>query len=71
MHKKKTTKPDLAMIDAPFFLDVALSVYVIVHLLAMQKSNGVKVILRYCNTSLETSIFRELFYQFQSNGFSL
>jgi len=49
MHKKTTTKPDLAMIDAPFFLDAARSVYVIVRLLAIQKSNGGKVFLRYCN----------------------
>jgi hypothetical protein len=37
------------MIDAPFFLNVAHSVYVIVRLLAMQKSNGEKLFLQYCN----------------------
>ena len=37
------------MIDAPFFLDAARSVYVIVRLLAMQKSSGEKVFLHYCN----------------------
>jgi hypothetical protein len=29
MHKKTTTKPDLAMIDAPFFLDDASPFYML------------------------------------------
>jgi len=40
MHKKTTTKFNLVMIDAPFFLDDARPVYVIMRLLARQKSNG-------------------------------
>jgi hypothetical protein len=44
MHNKTITKPDLAMIDAPFFLEATPPVYVIVRLPAILKSNSAGVV---------------------------